>query len=375
MNFCRLTALCRAALAVALAAFFPRAECFAADKGNVAVIAYVQQADREALGAAARVRLEQLLSDNGYAVLDEDKAKELRSGYAQMSDPTFLLTAEEFEKISRQYRIDRIYRVHLSADATRQFGFYSATAHVALRRIGANSAVESVESMPMGVKGFPPSDGLTDSAALVNASQRALDSAAIELGLRVPDEILPRIVNVELRRANAPSTSETIPDSAIDKRFDSLARLHNESRKREAITCRALSPDGGLAALAGYEHYTTFIGGMKRQYGSRLHVVDTSARQEIAVLEMHPIANREAGENGTSEVLDCRFLGNWRFFAAVTGNKLSVWDVERGKLLAEEKFSRPLSRARIELRRSDAADYLSLTTSDGVVAYSMSPKR
>lgn len=350
----------------------------AAQAANVAVMVFPAGKGLSPYARAAQTRLEQVLGDNGVTVLDPDKAKELQSSWQQLSDPTFLVTAEDMVARSAKYKIDGIYRVYLNgAVSPAPGGYFSATAHADVRYVDANAQVQAVQSPPMGVRGSPPSDGLTDSAALVNAVQRAIDHAAEKVGLKVFDFTSPRAMSLRLVEQAGLVTGEEMGSSArqaMDGSADKLAPLISESWTFEEPTCRVKSPDGKMVALGTYITQTSRRS-MSRSYGARLHLVDLEHQKAVLEFPIHEIGKRGAGENGPSKVLDCVFVGSWRYVAAATGNKLVFYDTERGLLLSEVALGEGPETLRLVHVRRGSEDFLVLSSDAFTKTYALTLAR
>jgi hypothetical protein len=117
-----------------------------------------------------------------------------------------------------------------------------------------------------------------------------------------------------------------------------------------------------MGVLGGYTH-------AKRGHGGRLHIVDIASGQETAVFNMHEIGPRLSGENGTSEPFACQFLGNWRYLVAMTGNKLSCFDVERGLETCSIGFSSGPGKGKLSVWKSDTQRYVKAETDKGTSFY------
>jgi len=125
--------------------------------------------------------------------------------------------------------------------------------------------------------------------------------------------------------------------------------------RSESVTCADLDPAGRLGIVGGYLKQRPDIvassgkpevsrsgkmergsmgggmgGGGVSWYGSRLHVVDIQEQKEVLVFDTALVDRKHSYEKGTKRLLDCMFLGNWRYIVALTGNHLSLWDTERG---------------------------------------------
>ena len=90
--------------------------------------------------------------------------------------------------------------LYLSVDDQKGLAeYYTATAHVDVRYMGEEDAqVHALATPPMGAPGSPPSDGLTRNSAVINAVQRAVDSACEKLGFELIDPATPRSVSLAL---------------------------------------------------------------------------------------------------------------------------------------------------------------------------------
>ncbi|QBK03637.1 hypothetical protein DW355_01610 [Hylemonella gracilis] len=367
-------------LATMLGAWRPASALAAAPARKVAVLVYAPTTLPTAHARIAQTRLEQLLGDNGLTVLDREQAEKLKKGWGRLQDPGALITAEEFVANASKYALDGIYRVYLDTGVTRGVaGLYSATALSDIRYVGEDAQVRAAASPPMGVKGLPPSDGLTEGAAVSNAIQRAVDATAQSLGLQVQDYTNPRLFSVRLQPV--PTAS---PDYRAEPRPEPLMPSHPALKRvkladgdwlSEEITCAQPSSDGKMVAVGGYIRKTQLLGGRpQRSYGSTVHVLDLGADKEVATFVSAPVTDRTREEQGGSKVLDCLFLSGWRYVAAITNSKLFLWDTERGAVMSEITFDRAYERARLEHGRGGDQDYLSfsfqgLTTGSGRVSY------
>jgi hypothetical protein len=327
---------------------------------NVAVAVFASNSSVKPLEKTAQARLESILGDNGLRVLDEAKVGELKDVWKRLEDPTYVLTAKELVANAKKYDIQLLVRAFLRCDVVRGLAeYFSATAHIDVRFIDKEARVISESSSPMGVPGCPPSDGLTDSSASVNAVQRAVDEVAEKLKFAV---LAPASVGSIPLRISGSSLLADIPRPAgpeNDKSLHVCATLKNPNwATYESITCTARAPGGPIAAVAGYvkdvyanaQAAAAASGGLERPsamdrirgggptlggnmtacYGSRVHLVDAEKKTEINVFECE-----EIGRGGKEErkVVACTFASNWRHLAAVTGRKLLLWDTQVGRLL------------------------------------------
>ncbi|EGI76951.1 hypothetical protein [Hylemonella gracilis] len=352
----------------------------AAPARKVAVLVYAPPALPAAHTRIAQTRLEQILADNGLTVLDREQADKLKQGWGRLQDPGALITAEEFVANASKYALDGVYRVYLDTGVVRGVaGLYSATALSDIRYVGEDAQVRAAASPPMGVKGLPPSDGLTESAAVSNAVQRAVDATAQALGLQVLDYTNPRLFSVRLQAvptvgADYRAEPRPAPLSAADPALKRV-KLADGDWLSEEITCAQPSPDGKMVAVGGYIRKTQLLGGRpQRTYGSTVHVLDLGADKEVATFVSAPVSDRTRDEQGGGKVLDCLFLSGWRYVAAITQSKLFLWDTERGAVMSEITFDRAYELARLEHGRAGDQDFLSfsfqgLTTGSGRVSY------
>lgn len=340
---------------------------------NVAVLVYAQSEQATPYARIALTRLEQILNDNSVNVLDRDKAEQLKKGWGKLQDPGALITAEEFVRNASKYAISGVYRVYLDAGLARGLaGIFSATALADMRYVSEDAQVRAATSPAMGVKGLPPSDGLTESAAISNAIQRAVDATAQQLGFKVLDLTNPRLFGVKLQpvaQASYPANSRPAAVAESDPSLK-LAKLASDDWLSEEVTCAQKSPDGKMAAVGGYIRKTSLLGGRpQRVFGSAVHVLDLSAGKEVLSLVSAPVAERTRYEKGGSKVLDCMFVSSWRYLAAVTNSKLFLWDTERGTVMSEVLFESAYDQATLEFGRADDKDYLSIVSGGAKTSY------
>jgi hypothetical protein len=350
-------------LVIGLLSIFLSLSAMAAAPKNVAVVVYSQSKLATQYARIALARFEQVLTDNGVTVLDQKKAEALKKGWKKLEDPGALITAEEFVKNAGKYSIDGVYRVYLDAGITKGLaGIFTATALADIRFIGEDASISSAASPPMGAKGMPPSDGLTDSAALSNAIQRAIDLTAQQIGWKVMDFTNPRLFSVHLKeQATPPNYVVEAHPPALSSSDEStkLAKLAGETWSNEEVTCVRKSPDERMVAVGGYIRQTSLLGGRpKRVYGSKMHVLDSVAQKEVVAFETAPVAERSREEKGGSKILDCMFVSNWRYLAAVTNSKLFLWDTERGVVLNELLLDDAIDDAVLEYGKYAGQDYL-----------------
>lgn len=329
---------------------------------KVAVVIYGQNASAKPYLRVAQTRLEQLLNDNGMVVIDQAKAEELKKSWKQLSDPGALITAEDFVENAGRFKISGIYRIYLGLGKSAGLSsIFTATAVADIRFIGEDAQVKSSASAPMGTKGMPPSDGLTESAAINNAIQRAVDVAAEKLGFKVMDVTNPRLVHFSLKSVPAVAADATEvaspPLLSVEDEMVKFASLKSDDWTSEEPTCVRSSPDGRMGAVGTYIMSTSFnFGRPTRSYASALHIVDEDARSEVEQFDVSIKDPRY--QKGGSKITDCRFLQTWRYVAAVSQSHLIFADTERGVELGRVYFEDPFDAPSLMHLRSGGNDYL-----------------
>lgn len=345
----------------ALCVLLPLSSAFA-EAQKVAVVVYAQSDEATRYLRVAQTRYEQLLGDNGILVLDQEKAEALKKSWGQLGDPGALITAEDFVENAGKYSISGIYRVYF--DIGRAAGLsatHTATATADIRFIGEDAQIKSFASAPMGTKGMPPSDGLTEQAAVNNAIQRAIDSTADKFGLQVMDITNPRLVRFALRSVPAPAAG--VEPAAVPPLLGngdamvSHAKLQADKWTSEEATCVRASPDGRMGAVGTYLMRTAFnFGRPTRSYASYLHVVDAGAGAEVERFEVSVKDPRY--QRGGSRITDCLFVQSWRYVAAVSQSHLLFADTERGVELGRVYFEEPFNSPQLAHLHGKDGDYL-----------------
>lgn len=330
---------------------------------RVAVVAF-ERGGGTANVQTATARLETVLTDNGITVLDKRKADELKDVWKRLEDPGYFVTADEFVANANKFKIDGLIRIYLNADVVPGMGnTYSATAQVDLRVVGEEAKVESFNTVPMGVPGAPPSDGLTANAALLNAVQRAVDAAAVGFGLEVADYTSPRIFKFDLAEVGALPSLVVVPRRPLPSApLERFALLSPKKFLREPVSCQDADPSGRLGVVGGYLKQT---GGNLAYYGSRLHVVDIQEQKEVLVFDTALVDRKHSYEKGTKKLIDCMFLANWRYIVGLTGNHVSLWDTERGLQMGQVALVEGLEEGRLEVARSGTDVYLLVRDGSG----------
>jgi hypothetical protein len=329
-----------------------------ANAENVAVVVYGKTPASKQYLRVAQARMEQLITDNGVTVLDQAKAKELEKNWPKLSDPGALITAEDFVENAGKYKISGIYRIYLDVGKSMGMaGIFTATSVADIRFIGEDAKVKAAASAPMGTKGMPPSDGLTESAAINNAIQRAVDYSAGKFGFKVMDITNPRLVNYSLKNVpelTAPAEEVFAPTLlANNDEVVKYAKLIDDGWTSEDATCVRRSEGGNMAVVGTY---IVSAMGSTRSYSSALHVVDFEAKKEV---EKFTISVKDVRyQKGGSKITDCRFLQTWRYVAAVSQSHLIFADTERGVELGRIYFEDSFKKPALAYLRSGGDDYL-----------------
>lgn len=339
---------------------------------QVAVMVYARTPAAKKMKRAAQNRMENILLDNGITVLDQAEANKLKDVWKRLEDPGYFVTAEDFVANASGYEIDGLIRLYLNADATSALAnFHSATAQADIRFVDQDANVEAYTTVPMGVPGKPPSDGLTRNAALVNAVQRAVDEAAAKTGLEIIDYAKPRTLSFILQGPVALDVNPIVPQKTSDTSFEAYAELVNKTWTREEVTTRCKAPSGSLAAVGGYIRETS--GGMRRSYYSKIHLVDINDKKETGSFDS--TTKKKKGKRGKVRLLDCMFVGNWRYLVAVTGLELFLWDTERGKLMSSVRLDNGIKEAVLAHTRHNSENYISVLSGNTKVHYRISRKK
>ncbi len=344
-----------------------------ANQENVAVVVYGKTAGAKPYARVAQTRMEQLLTDNGITVLDQTKAKELQKNWPKLSDPGALITAEDFIENAGKYKISGIYRVYLDVGKSVGLaGIFTATSVADIRFIGEDAKVKAAASLPMGTKGMPPSDGLTESAAINNAIQRAIDYSAEKFGFKIMDLTNPRLVKYSLKNvaeiASGAMEVNAPPMLANDDGIVKYAALKSDSYTFEEPTCVRNSEGGRMGAIGTYIMSTSFnFGRPTRSFASALHVVDVDAKKEVEHFDVSIKDSRY--QKGGSKITDCRFLQTWRYVSAVSQSHLIFADTERGVELGRIYFEEPFDKPTLMHYRANGNDFLVVSEGSRRLSY------
>ena len=345
---------------------------------QTAVVVYHLNPAAERFTRNALSRVEGILMDNGVEVLDRERVEELKDVFKTLDDPGAFVTAETFVENSEKLAIKGLVALYLSVDDQKGLAeYYTATAHVDVRYIGQEDAqVHALATPPMGSPGSPPSDGLTRNSAVINAVQRAVDKACQDLGFELIDPATPRSVSLALEGpVSVPEGLTITKTSSKGSSIKKYARLEKEAWRGEDVTCEVMAPGGSMGAVGGYIVDTDFRRKPQRLYGSRVHLIDVKAGQEILALDCHTVEKKAGHEKGTRKVLDCMFVHNWRYLSAVTGNEVFLWDTERGRLMASTRLAKPFKKAELGLGRTPEGSYLVIRSGTKQLAYKIARKK
>lgn len=338
---------------------------------QVAVMVFPNTSDATKMKRAAQSRIESILLDNGITVLDQDKSEDLKSVWKKLEDPGYFVTAEDFVDNASGYDIDGIIRLYLNAEATSGLsGFHTATAQADIRFVDNEAQVQAYTTVPMGVPGVPPSDGLTINAALVNAVQRAVDEAAGKTGLEIIDYARPRSISYRLQGP----VDEKLKVHGLPENDGSLATMAdtvNKTWTREEVTTTCKAPSGNLAAVGGYIRETRM--GQRRSYYSKIHLVDTAEKKEVGNFDS--TTAKKKGRDGSQKLLDCEFISSWRYLAGVTGLQLFLWDTERGVEMSSVQLDTGIEQGKLGYQRVAGKDYISVDTGGSVLSYEVVRKK
>jgi hypothetical protein len=348
-----LIALCMLVNANAMANFESSEVSFS----KVAVVVYGQDPLAMKFSRNAFTRVENILLDNGVEVLDKSEVDDLKDVWKQLEDPGYFVTAESFVDNAEKYAIDGMIRIYLYADVVENWGnTFSAVAVADIRFVDSEANVTAFSSIPMGVPGKPPSDGLTKNAAIVNAIQRAIDESSAKLGLEIIDFAKPRTMKFNLVEIEEPiGDLESIRIHSDDTRFEKFTSKPDHGGTFESYTCHDTDPAEVLGVAGGYLKITG-IG--SRTYGSRLHVIDLVEGEEVLLFDTSLQDRKHSWEKGVRKLQDCMFIESWRYLIGLTGNHISLWDTERGINMSKFHLIRGI-------KRGGKLDYLT----DGISRY------
>ncbi|MGJ8669168.1 MAG: hypothetical protein ACSHXK_06740 [Oceanococcus sp.] len=329
---------------------------------RVAVVVHAQNPTAKKLQRAAQSRLELILQDNGITVVDREESEKLKSIWTKLEDPGYFVTAEDFLENTSQANVelDGLVVAYLSADTSPALGgYFSATAHADIRFVDSQAEVSSIRSQPQGVPGRPPSDGLTKLAALINATQRSIDEAAENFGLTLMDPASPRSMRLTMTGPVDPPASAVFSNSStpLTKQELAIAELLDKSSNHEKIRCHARAP-GGELGVVGTQQFTLPRGRPFRQQGSRLHLIDLSDKRPLLIFDTQVVGDKPKAHSGSAAALGCIFVSGWRYLAAVTGDLVSLWDVERGTQLAQLQLPDGIDEAELLSSHSSAGDFI-----------------
>ncbi|OVE73354.1 hypothetical protein BVX93_01865 [bacterium B13(2017)] len=335
---------------------------------KVAVVLYGQSPKIKKFEKTAQARIESIFVDNEIKVLDNEKSKEIKNVWNQLEDPDYFVTDEDFSNQVSNYEVEFLLRVYIKADCSRGIAnYYSANAQIDIRLVDKEANTISEISLPMGVPGNPPSDGLTETSAYVNAVQRACDSVLERMGLDLLSPINPYFVDITLKGPEKITEKISFPKIKIDKTLAEYSKFKKSGRwEGEKLSVTTISPDGNYAAIGGYL-YKTFTG-MQRHHGSNIHLIDLKKKKEVNIFNCEEMG---IGRGGTRKVLALSFSDNWRFLAAITGRNLYLWDTQRGRLLDKIQIKKC---SNVIFKKINNIPYLILDQKKRILAYKIEKK-
>lgn len=345
------------ALCAMLLSSFAQANAALLDKKKLAVIAVSSSPDYKRYEKSVRTAFESILNDNGIQVLDLDKANELRNNWDRLNDPSAFVTAEDFIERSQGYEIDGIVTLYFDVEVREVMtGYYSAAVNITSRVVSSEAEVRGKVTVPMGSLGNAPSDGLTASAAVVNALHRETDQVALAHELELLAPARPRFLDMELVQSSLPADARELAlPGPVDEQTQAAVLAHGKKRGvRRTVSCSRLATDK-VGVLGIYIRDMDLQQGPS--YGSSLAVVDIDEQRSVNELVAHQV-NRSAARNGSAELEDCLFFNGWRFVIGVADRGLRMFDVEKGRLVAAMDLPKKLKSARLSLHESGGKVYL-----------------
>ncbi len=384
-------------IAILLCAVFSM-PVWCAEYKKVAVLIFPQNETAKTVVKAAQSRMEALLMDNALDVLDQDVAEKMKLTWRQLEDPEYFVTAEDFVSNTSSQQVDAVFRVYLSAELVPTFGgFFSATAQADIRIVDAEENVKASSQLAMGSVGIPPSDGLTKQSALHNATLRATDHAMESMRFEVAALTTPNAIDFALE---GPLPLNEAATWFMDRnpQAEKLMKVPEDELISETAVCSTIDPSKSLAAVGGYIANTTLgnrvtgsfgfdsarggrgMGGSRneqsrREFGSRLHVIDLKEHKDLKTFTMKEVGPPVSGEEGDSKPFGCAFLNNWRYLAAFTGNYLFLWDVERAVEFSRVRLPFVANEGKLGVVNSPNGTYLVVARGSESAAYKVQRKK
>jgi hypothetical protein len=84
---------------------------------------------------------------------------------------------------------------------------------------------------------------------------------------------------------------------------------------------------------------------------------------------VHEVGPRAAGENGSSGVIGCTFLGAWRHLVLASGNRIACFDVERGRETCSLPVAGAAEKAGLHLLQAGAERYVEFRPEKGASSF------
>lgn len=328
------------------------------ERDKLSIIAISQNPEYSRYEKTVRSAFESVLDDNGLTVLDVEKSKELRNNWDQLIDPSSLVTAEDFIERAGKFAIDGVVTLYFDVEVREVLaGYYSATAVITSRLVSDEADAKGAVPKPMGSLGYAPSDGLTASSAIVNALRREVDrvSESYQLELLAPQN--PRFLNIKLTPASLPAGATVVDtygplDASLQKTLIAAQGKQTGIRRTPSCSRRASNSVGAMGI---------YIRDMDLRlgpsFGSSLALIDIESREVVNELVFHQV-NRSAARQGSAEIEDCLFFNGWRFLFGIADRGLKMFDLEKGKEIAELKPPKKIKSPQLTLYRAGEQTFL-----------------
>lgn len=344
---------------------------------TLAITTHSQSLGFEKYGKALRSQLESIFADNDIKILDLDKVDELKNNWDQLDDPSSFITAEDFLERAEQFSIDGIVSLYYHIEVSEIVaGYYSASAVVIARIVNGDADVKTQASIPMGTLGYTPSDGLTMTAAVVNALRREADRVATEWELEIFAPQNPVFFGMELVPVEQiPSDARQITVPASQPAIEQLKLLHSKSKggKRDKVTCEAsVASTSGVAALGIYTSDLD-LQRNRRSYGSSVVISDISNQREINQFIFHELGEGRK-KYGSAKIHQCQFFNGWRFLVAASSRGIKIFDLEKGREIDFFEFDKKPKKVSFTLLATKKAKYLKVNAANKILTYELRQK-
>ncbi|MDZ7783821.1 MAG: hypothetical protein U5K56_13095 [Halioglobus sp.] len=324
---------------------------------RVSVVAISQNPSYSRYEKTLRTAMESVLVENGIHVLDVEKSKKLRNNWDQLNNPASLVTAEDFIERAERYAIDGILTLYYDVEVREVMaGFFSATAVVTSRVVTSEADVKGSTPRPMGALGYAPSDGLTASAAIVNALRRESDRVAAHYEMELLAPQSPRFIDLQLKQASLPANAHLLARGEAVPADLQRAVMAGPTKTgiRRTVSCSTMASES-VGAIGIYIRDMDLQFGPT--YGSSLGIIDARERKLVNELVFHEV-NKSAARVGSAKIEDCLFFNGWRFLFGIAERGLKMYDVEKGKVVAELEIPDKIKGAELAIYRSGKRTFL-----------------